>query len=244
MFAKGIHFFHAIIRNFKTLGIPVSGADRLRLQSAIVVKDMISLAKFTLLQSDDLSLAEVLKGPLFCFSEEMLFEVSFGREKKGTLWKSLKEKKPEIAKVLQKNYSCFKNIPARMNFLTLFSILNRNQGSSFLRKIYLRLGLEAKDALEAVSWCKLLSIKEKELHPYNTLSMNLLREDLELKREMSENRGQVRVMTVHGAKGLEAPVVILPDTTGIPKVQNNALLPIFENEKNKPFQDIIKIPQK
>ena len=61
---------------------------------------------------------------------------------------------------------------------------------------------------------------------------------------MSENRGQVRVMTIHGAKGLEAPVVILPDTTGKPKVQNNALLPIFENEKNKTFQDIIKIPQK
>ena len=86
-------FFHAIIRNLKTLGIPVSGADRLKLQSTIVVKDMISLAKFTLLQSDDLSLAEVLKGPLFCFSEEMLFEVSFGRNKKGTLWKSLKREK-------------------------------------------------------------------------------------------------------------------------------------------------------
>ena len=43
---------------------------------------MISLAKFTLLQSDDLSLAEVLKGPLFSFSEEMLFEVSYGRREK------------------------------------------------------------------------------------------------------------------------------------------------------------------
>ena len=82
------------------MGVPVAGADRLTLQSIIVVKDMISLAKFTLLQSDDLSLAEVLKGPLFSFSEEMLFEVSFGREKKGTLWKSLQEKRPEIAELL------------------------------------------------------------------------------------------------------------------------------------------------
>lgn len=231
-------FFHAIIRNLKTLGIPVSGADRLRLQSAIVVKDMISLAKFTLLQSDDLSLAEVLKGPLFCFSEEMLFEVSFGREKKGTLWKSLKEKKPKIAKVLKKIIHASKIYPP-YEFFNFVLNFKPEPSSSFLRKIYLRLGLEAKDALEAFL-AQTLEHQRKRAPSLQYFVHEFIKEDLELKREMSENRGQVRVMTIHGAKGLEAPVVILPDTTGKPKVQNNALLPIFENEKNKTFSGYYK----
>ena len=231
-------FFHAIIRNLKTLGIPVSGADRLKLQSTIVVKDMISLAKFTLLQSDDLSLAEVLKGPLFCFSEEMIFEVSYGRNKKGTLWKSLKEKKPKIANVLKKIIHASKTYPP-YEFFNFVLNFKPEPSSSFLRKIYLRLGLEAKDALEAFL-AQTLEHQRTRAPSLQYFVHEFISEELELKREMSENRGQVRVMTIHGAKGLEAPVVILPDTTGMPKVQNNALLPIFENEENKTFAGYYK----
>ncbi|MDG1142288.1 MAG: double-strand break repair helicase AddA, partial [Hellea sp.] len=221
-------FFKAIIKNLKTLGIPVAGADRLTLQNIIVVKDMISLAKFTLLQSDDLSLAEVLKGPLFSFSEEMLFEVSFGREKKGTLWKSLKAKRPEIAELLTNIISASKIYPP-YEFFSFVLNLESEPGSSFLRKIYLRLGIEAKDALEEFL-AQTLEHQRLRAPSLQYFVHEFISGGLELKREMSENRGKVRVMTVHGAKGLEAPVVILPDTTGVPKVQNDTLIPMFENK--------------
>ena len=221
-------FFKAIIKNLKTLGVPVAGADRLTLQNIIVVKDMISLAKFTLLQSDDLSLAEVLKGPLFSFSEEMLFEVSFGREKKGTLWKLLKAKRPEIAELLTNIISASKIYPP-YEFFSFVLNLEAEPGSSFLRKIYLRLGIEAKDALEEFL-AQTLEHQRLRAPSLQYFVHEFISGGLELQREMSENRGKVRVMTVHGAKGLEAPVVILPDTTGVPKVQNDTLIPMFENK--------------
>jgi len=40
--------------------------------------------------------------------------------------------------------------------------------------------------------------------------------DTEVKRDMEISRNEVRVMTVHGAKGLEASVVFLVDTTTSP----------------------------
>jgi ATP-dependent helicase/nuclease subunit A len=125
-----------------------------------------------------------------------------------------------------------------MNFLSFVLNFKPEPSSSFLRKIYLRLGLEAKDALEAFL-AQTLEHQRKRAPSLQYFVHEFIKEDLELKREMSENRGQVRVMTIHGAKGLEAPVVILPDTTGKPKVQNNALLPIFENEKTKTFFRIL-----
>ena len=221
-------FFKAIIKNLKILGVPVEGADKLTLQNIIVVKDMISLAKFTLLQSDDLSLAEVLKGPLFSFSEEMLFEVSFGREKKGTLWKSLQVKRPEIAELLANIISASKLYPP-YEFFSFVLNLELEPGISFLRKIYLRLGVEAKDALEEFL-VQTLEHQRLRAPSLQYFVHEFINKGLELKREMSENRGKVRVMTVHGAKGLEAPVVILPDTTGIPKLQNDTLIPMFEKK--------------
>ena len=88
-------FFDAVIRNLKNNGVAVAGADRLKLKEAIAVKDMMSLAKFVLLPSDDLSLAEVLKGPFFGYVEEDLFAVSYGRD--GSLWASVKEKRPDLS---------------------------------------------------------------------------------------------------------------------------------------------------
>ena len=89
-------FFDAVIRNLKTEGVAVAGADRLKLKDAIVVKDLLSLARFTLLPSDSLSLAEVLKSPLFGFNDEALFEVAAQRGQ-ITLWRALQDKKPKLA---------------------------------------------------------------------------------------------------------------------------------------------------
>jgi len=94
-------FFDAVIRNLKSVGVAVAGADRLKLKDAIAIKDLLSLARFTLLPSDDLSLAEVLKSPLFGFDDAALFEVAARRDGEN-LWQALQAKRADISDDLDK----------------------------------------------------------------------------------------------------------------------------------------------
>jgi len=206
-------FFDAVIRNLKSKGVAVAGADRLKLQDAIAVKDMMSLAKFVLLPSDDLSLAEVLKGPFFGYLEEDLFDVSYDRG--GSLWASVKEKRPDTAETLREIIKA-SNRFAPYEFFARVLDMSDATGQSFARKLYGRLGLEAKDALEAFL-ARALAHQRQGAPSLQNFVHIFSQEDQDLKRQMDEGQGQVRVMTVHGAKGLEAPIVFLPDTTQLSK---------------------------
>src|SRR3546814_5568783 len=47
---------------------------------------------------------------------------------------------------------------------------------------------------------------------------------VEIKRDLDAGaRGEVRIMTVHGAKGLQAPIVFLPDTLQVPQPRGGLL---------------------
>ena len=76
-----------MVAALKARGIPVAGADRLRLSEQIAVADLLSLGDFLTLPEDDLALAEVLKSPLIGFDDDDLMALAVGR--KGTLWKAL-----------------------------------------------------------------------------------------------------------------------------------------------------------
>jgi len=205
-------FFDAVIRNLKWCGVAVAGADRLKLKDSIAVKDLLSVAKFTLLQQDDLSLAEVLKSPLFNYSVEDLFEVSTQRD--GSLWDALKARRPDSAEILRRiiKYS------GRFAPYEFFArVLDMQGGSrrSMTRQFYKRLGLESKDAIEAFL-ARALAHQRQGSPSLANFVRSFSTDDQELKREMDSGRDEVRVMTVHGAKGLEAPIVFLPDTTQLP----------------------------
>ncbi len=59
-------FVNALTRELKRRkNIPVAGADRLRLTDHIAVQDLLALGHFVVLPEDDLSLAALLKSPLF-----------------------------------------------------------------------------------------------------------------------------------------------------------------------------------
>src|SRR3546814_4181935 len=63
------------------------------------------------------------------------------------------------------------------------------------------------------------STRTDTLFPYTTLLRSLdwvEREDVEVKRDPSAPRDAVRIMTVHGSKGLQAPLVVLADATKDP----------------------------
>ena len=152
------NFFNAVIRNLKAAGVAVAGADRLKLKDAIVIKDLLSLARFTLLPSDNLSLAELLKSPLFGFDDEALFDVAKRRGDKS-LWKALQDKRPDIAGAL-KEIIGFASLYAPYEFFTRVLDMKDGQGSSLKRRVFARLGLEAKDAVEALLALSLIHISE------------------------------------------------------------------------------------
>ena len=199
--------FHEIIKACKKRGLPISGADRLKLMDEIAVKDLIALLSFLSSPQDDLSLATVLKSPLFSWSERELFDLAHDREDRF-LWEELKKR----SDVFTHEYLVLNNLLASIDYLRPYELLEKilNQYSGRANLIS-RLGAEAEDAIDA-----LLSLSidyEKQETPSLTGFLSWVSTSgFEIKRQLTKQENQIRVMTIHGAKGLESPIVILPET--------------------------------
>ncbi len=205
--------FEAIIRALKDCQVPVAGADRLILTEHIAVMDLMVLGDALLLPSDDLALAAMLKSPLFDLNDDDLFKIAWQR--KGSLDKALRAKAPSddrFAEVVQRldRFAQFAHTDLP------FSFYARVLGAEGGRKRFLaRLGHEADDALQEFLNLA-LDYERRETPSLQGFLAWLRMAQSEVKRDMEITRDEVRVMTVHGAKGLEAPVVILADTTTPP----------------------------
>lgn len=201
--------FAAIIRALKTAGLPVAGADRLVLTEHIAIMDLLVLADALLLPDDDLALATVLKSPLFGLSEEQLFALAC--ERSGSLRRSLREKAGLDAAFAEANrkFEALAELSRSAGPFAFYAHLLGRLGGR--RQIYARLGLEAADALD--EFLSLALDYEARHTPSLQGFVAWLRATAsEVKRDMDIVRDEIRVMTVHGAKGLEAGVVILADT--------------------------------
>ena len=202
-------FAGPMVAALKSRGIAVAGADRLRLSEQIAVADLMSLGDFLTLPEDDLALAEVLKSPLFGFDDDDLIAVA--PKRKGTLWSALLAHAgtgPRFKAATE----TLKRWRARADYIPPFeffaSILDREGART---QFLTRLGPEAADPLD--EFLNLALSYDDAATPSLTGFLAYLREtDREVKRDMEHGRNEVRVMTVHGAKGLEAPIVFLPDT--------------------------------
>ena len=200
--------FEAIIRALKNQGIPVAGADRLVLTEHIAVMDLMTLADALLLPEDDLALATVLRSPLFGLSDDDLFKLAWNRQ--GSLLGSLRAQRPDVATEINAIADAAR---ADTPFAFYAGLLGARGGR---RKILARLGHEAADALD--EFLNLALDYERRETPSLQGFVSWLRNaQAEVKRDMELARDEVRVMTVHGAKGLEAPIVILADTTTPPQ---------------------------
>ena len=204
--------FDAIIRALKEAQIPVAGADRLVLTEHIAVMDLLALADALLLPQDDLALASVLKSPLFGFDDDDLFAIAWDR--KGSLRGALRAKaalRPHFAEAAAK-LDRFANWVQQMPFAFYARVLGAERG----RKRFLaRLGHEADDALDEFLNLA-LEYERRETPSLQGFLAWLRGTQTDVKRDMEIRRDEVRVMTVHGAKGLEAPIVVLADTTTVP----------------------------
>jgi len=202
--------FEAIIRALKDAGVPVAGADRLVLTQHIAVMDLMALADALLLPEDDLALACALKSPLFGMSEEQLFELAWGR--KGHLRRSLRDN-PAFSETNR----ALDDLARIARYETPFGFFAHVLGGARGRaRILARLGPEANDALDEFLNLA-LDYEQRETPSLQGFIAWLRRAQSEVRRDMELARDEVRVMTVHGAKGLEANTVVLADTTTEPK---------------------------
>jgi len=221
--------FEEIIRALKTAGVPVAGADRLKLSSHIVFDDLISLGRFALYPDDELSLAEVLRSPFCDIDEDGLFDLAGADPKRGRLWRELKTRageRVEWGRAVALLEFAIANRD-RDPFAFFAGLLNRvdETGVTGRARILRRLGAEAEEAIDE-TLNQVLAAEGRGATDLETALAMLEAADVEVKRELEGPRGEVRVMTVHGAKGLEAPVVILPDTTARAKAQGPTLMPV------------------
>ncbi|MCV6596691.1 MAG: double-strand break repair helicase AddA [Mangrovicoccus sp.] len=196
--------FHQIIAACKSAGLPIAGADRMKLGEALAVKDLIALLSFLITPEDDLSLACALRSPLLGWSEQDLYRLAHGRAE--LLWAALRDSDahPETRAMLS-------DLLDRADYLRPYDllerILTRHNGRRYL---IARLGAEAEDAIDALLGLA-LSYEQRDIPSLTGFLTWFASEEVEIKRQADSSSGQLRVMTVHGAKGLEEQIVILPD---------------------------------
>ena len=199
--------FSEIIRACKNADLPIAGADRLKVGAELAVKDIASLLSFLGTPEDSLALAEVLKSPLFGWSEQMLFDLAHRRSSKH-LWPALRERRDDFPETM----AVLDDLRDQTDFLRPFDlierILTRHQGR---QKLLGRLGPEAEDGINALL-SQALAYERSDIPSLTGFLVWMQTDDLEIKRQMGASGDMIRVMSVHGSKGLEAPIVILPDT--------------------------------
>jgi len=219
--------FEEILRALKHAGIPVAGADRLALSEHIVFDDLVALARFLLFPGDELTLAALLKSPFCGLSDDSLYALAHGRGKEG-LWARLERRaaeKPDWTHA----HAFLTHALAESNARAPFELYARllgyvdAQGLSMRQRLLRRLGAEAEDALDEFL-NQVLAAEGRGVHDLEALTAELAGLDITVKREMEAERREVRVMTAHGAKGLEAPIVFLPETTLTQTARGSPLL--------------------
>lgn len=198
-----------MIRELKSRNIPVSGLDRMKLGDHIAVQDMLALAQFALLPEDDLSLACILKSPLVNGDDRQLEDIAVAR--KGSLWDEVQQKAPAIAPWLAMLIQQAKAVRPYEFFSRILQSPCPASNISGLRAMTARLGADAIDPLDEFL-SQVLGFEGDHISSVQGFVLWHAQNESEIKREQEEAGGQIRIMTVHASKGLQAPIVILPDT--------------------------------
>jgi ATP-dependent helicase/nuclease subunit A len=208
--------FDSVIKALKQAGVPVAGADRMKLKEQIAVLDLLAAGRFCLLPEDDLNLAALLKSPLIGLDEDQLFVVAEGRGS-ISLWQALCDKAGDDANLAAAHrlLSGWLDVARRRDSFGFYAHLLAAEGGR--RKLLAQLGPDAAEAIDVF----MATLRQwQSANPPSLLRFieTIAESDADVKRDMEEAHGRVRVMTVHGSKGLEARIVFLLDlfatTTG------------------------------
>ena len=238
-----------VVARLFAAGVPVAGVDRLHLHEPLAVQDLLSAVKFAVQPNDDLNLACLLVSPLVGWDQEQLRSLAYGR--KGSLWRELRQRSSEFAGPHQALSELLRiadfTTPSRFIETILTGPM---QGR---RSLYSRLGMAARDPIDEFM-NSALEFERNETASLDRFLAWFSRGTVDVQRDPGAPANEVRVMTVHGAKGLEAPVVILADATGDPaklgrtpltvdlQIEQAGVAPLLRPRKDErcpPFEEII-----
>jgi ATP-dependent helicase/nuclease subunit A len=207
-------FVNALVRALKREGIEVAGVDRLNLGQELAIQDLLAAARFVLLPQDDLNLACLLKSPLIGLSEEQLFTLAWKRS--GHLWRALRAHAGDIE--FAAAHARLSAWLKRADYITPFDFFAEALGPEGGRVALLeRLGREAADPIDELL-ARALQYQRAEGGSLQGFLRWFEAGGGEIKRDLDQNRRrEVRILTVHASKGLQAPIVYLPDTTRVPR---------------------------
>jgi ATP-dependent helicase/nuclease subunit A len=237
--------------------VPVAGVDRLHLHEPLAVQDLLAAVKFAVQPNDDLSLACLLVSPLIGWDQEQLRALAYGR--KGELWRELRGRADEND-AFRSAHEALAELLRIADFTTpsvfLETILSgRMQGR---RKLYSRLGMAARDPVDELM-NSAIEFERNETASLDRFLAWFSRGTVDVQRDPGRPANEVRVMTVHGAKGLEAPVVILADATADParlgrtpitlemELEGKGVAPLLRPKKEErcpPFEELIAAEEK
>ena len=210
--------FDAVIRALRAARVPVAGHDRLKVSEHIAVLDLVAAGRTALLPDDDLTLATALKSPLVGLTDDDLIRIAATRAEDEALVDALErhaEAGDDAARRGLEALCAWKNLARRHGpFGFYVSLLGPLGGRA---RLVARLGGEAGDAID-VFLCSAHQAETALDAPSLTAFLSRYepsggREPAghAVKRDLDAGRDEVRVMTVHGSKGLEAAVVVVID---------------------------------
>ncbi len=215
----------AMVRELHRAGVAVAGVDRMDLTGEIVVRDLLALGHFCLLAEDDVALAAVLKGPLIGFDDDLLFELARSRpqderQKPESLWRTLRRRQDEHP-AFKRACDWLSDLLSRADLLAPFEFFDHvlthasanATGFGGRKALIHRLGLEAQDPLDEFLNVA-LAFETDHAPSLQGFIWWIASGTTEVKREAEAAGDAVRIMTVHGAKGLQAPVVFLINEIG------------------------------
>ena len=207
-------FVNALVRSLKRESVEVAGVDRLNLGEELAVQDLLAMARFVLLPQDDLNLAALLKSPLIGLDEEQLFTLAWKRA--GRLWQALRDRRGEAP--FAPAYRRLSGWLKRADYGTPFDFFAEALGSERGRiRLLERLGREASDPIDELL-SRALQYQRTESGTLQGFLRWFETGGGEIKRDLDQNRRrELRILTVHASKGLQAPIVYLPDTTRVPR---------------------------
>ncbi|MDD9361418.1 MAG: 3'-5' exonuclease, partial [Anaplasma sp.] len=217
-------FVDQMIASLKQKNIPVTGRDRCNIMDYVVIQDLVNLGEFLLLPENDISLATLLKSPMFRYTDSMLFEIVSSSSEKCSLWNKLQK---------------FVTMQETVKYLNLLISISQNR--SPLDLYFFILSQHKEQFIKCLGQTSVEIIEEfiNLLIAFQSNNLNLLEYFIQwikstnpvTKSDMSIAKNVVRIMTVHSAKGMQAPIVFLPDTTSVPKCD----IQVVFDEKNTPL---------